>query len=69
MKVEFIREKEFIQETWKDENKRGQMVTIYKGDIFETGLWGRSESVLTNKGEWICDIDCKEFNELFRVVS
>lgn len=71
MKVKFIRDKEFTQETWENENKKGQVITIHKGDTFETGGWGYGgyESVLTDKGEWICDVDCKEFNELFEIVK
>lgn len=71
MKVKFTSEKELIQKTWKNENIKGQIITIKKGDIFETGAWGYGgyESVLTNKGEWICDVECKAFIELFEVVN
>ena len=71
MKVRFINEEEFTQETWKNENKKGQTITIRKGDTFETSGWGHGgyESVLTDKGEWICDVDCKEFAELFEIIS
>jgi len=70
MKVKFKNDKELTQVTWLNENNRGQMITIHKGDIFKTGAWGHGgyESVITDKGEWICDVDCKEFNELFEVV-
>jgi hypothetical protein len=71
MKVRFIREEKLIVQTWQNENNKGQIITIYKGDIFETDTWGCGdfESVLTDKGEWICDIDCKKFNELFEVIE
>lgn len=69
MRVKYIGEKELVQETWKSENKKGQVITIKKGDVFYTEMWGCSESVVTDKGEWICDIDCKEFNELFEVIK
>lgn len=71
MKVEFISEESFTQQTWKHENKKGKKVTIHKGEIFKTGPWGYGgyESVLTNEGEWICDVDCKEFNELFKIIE
>lgn len=71
MKVEFIRDEEFVQETWENEDKKGQTITISKGDTFTTGPWGRGgyQSVLTDKGEWICDVECKEFDELFKVVD
>jgi hypothetical protein len=70
MKVRFVSEKDFTQETWENENKKGQVITIRKGDTFETGAWGYGgyESVLTDKGEWICDVDCKEFNNLFEII-
>lgn len=71
MKVKFKREEKLTQSTWLNENNEGQVITIRKGDTFETGAWGHGgyESVLTDKGEWICDVDCKEFNELFEVVE
>lgn len=71
MKVKYMRDEEFSQSTWLNENEKGQVITIRKGDIFETGAWGRGgyESVLTKKGEWICDVYCKEFNELFEMVT
>ena len=71
MKVKYKNDKELTQVTWLNENNRGQMITIHKGDIFKTGAWGHGgyQSVLTNKDEWICDVDCKEFNELFEVIE
>lgn len=69
MKVKFIRDEEFIQETWLNENEKGQVITIHKGETFNTGAWGYGgiESVLTDKGEWICDCDCRGFDELFEI--
>lgn len=71
MLVEFINNENFVQQTWKHENKKGQIITICKGDKFKTKPWGYGgyESVVTDKGEWICDVDCKEFNEMFKAIS
>lgn len=71
MEVKFIREKELIQQTWLNENNQGQLITIYKGDTFKTGPWGYGgyESVLSDKNEWICDVDCDEFNTLFEIIK
>jgi len=71
MKVKYKSEKEFTQETWLNENNKGQVIIIIKGDTFKTGAWGHGgyESVLTDKGEWICDIDCREFDEMFEVIN
>lgn len=71
MKVKYKNEEDFIQETWLNEDKKGQVIVIKTDDIFETGSWGHGgyQSVLTNKGEWICDVDCREFNEMFEVVN
>lgn len=71
MKVKFIRNAEFTQETWVNENEKGQVIVIKTGETFKTGAWGHGgyESVLTDKGEWICDVDCIEFNEMFEVIG
>lgn len=71
MKVKFIRDEEFTQETWLNENEKGQVITIHKGETFKTGAWGYGgiESVLTDKGEWVCDCDCQGFDELFEVIK
>jgi len=71
MKVKYKNDKEFAQETWLNENEKGQVITINKGDIFKTSAWGYGgiESVLTYKGEWICDVDCREFNKMFEVIE
>lgn len=69
MIVRYKLKESFIAETWKNENKRGRKIEIKEGFLFKTGNWSGCESVLTNKGEWICDTDCKEFFEMFEVIT
>lgn len=74
MKVVYKCDIPLTMKTWLNENESGENVIIKKGDIFETSQWGSrimgiSESVVTDKKEWICDVDCKKFNELFDIVE
>jgi HKD family nuclease len=74
MKVQYKSNNPIVMETWINEQEKGNSITIKKGYIFETSQWGSrimgvSESVVTDKNEWMCDVDCKEFNELFDIIE
>lgn len=67
MKVQYVgKEKEF--EVWENQSRR-RNVSIKNGDVFSTGKWGSVESVLTDKYEWICDVDSPQFKEEFIVIN
>ena len=73
MKVIYKCDNPLVMETWLNEDIKGENVKVKKGYIFETSQWGGvmsgySESVVTNKHEWMCNVDCKEFNELFDII-
>lgn len=67
MKVQYVgKEKEF--EVWKNQSRR-RNISIKNGDVFATGKWDSLESVLTDKYEWIYDVDSPQFKEEFIVIN
>lgn len=74
MRVVYKCDNSLVMETWLNEDEKGKNIIVKKGDIFETSQWGSrimgiSESVVTDRHEWMCDVDCKEFNELFDIIA
>lgn len=56
---------------WKDGYK-SRCIVIKSGDEFQIEDWGdhktggKFKAVVTSDGEWICDVESKEFEENFK---
>lgn len=66
MKVQYVGETQEV-EVWYNHSTKSKY-TIVKDSLYETNLWDRIGSVLTEKDEWICDVDSPFFKDNFIII-
>lgn len=65
-KVKFTGEPTVV-DAWVD-SCRKKSYNISKDEVFKIGSWGRCESVMTDKDEWLCDTDSQLFKDNFQFI-